>query len=79
LPDAVTPASASPFRPSAQLAGGGGGLFGSGPAAPKPDSDTPTSQVPLEPLFESTRRSQLGQKPPKPKDELNVPSWLNED
>ncbi|MDR2348709.1 MAG: cell division protein FtsZ, partial [Bifidobacteriaceae bacterium] len=65
LPDAVTPASASPFRPSAQLAGGGGGLFGSGPVAPNPDSDTPTSQVPLEPLFESTRRSQLGQKAPK--------------
>jgi cell division protein FtsZ len=87
--DAVPPAPApvSPFRPSGlhipPAVTPASSLFQNAPAAPRPDapsSDQPTSQVPFEPLFESTRRSQLSQKATaKPKDELNVPSWLNED
>ncbi|MDR2252874.1 MAG: cell division protein FtsZ [Bifidobacteriaceae bacterium] len=65
IPAAVTPAS-SLFGPSSSFSGAGA-----------VGSDEATSQVPL---FESTRRSQLAPKPAvRPKDELDVPSWLNED
>jgi hypothetical protein len=65
--------------PTAGLFGRGAGTA-DGPAQSSASADAATSQVPLEPLFESTRRSQLSQRPTaKPKDDLMVPSWLNDD
>jgi cell division protein FtsZ len=87
--DADRSPAPSIFRPSSppsRLSSPTSGLFGhgpgrsDGPAQTSAIGDQATSQVPLEPLFESTRRSQLSQRPPaKPKDDLMVPSWLNED
>jgi cell division protein FtsZ len=67
------------------------GLFGdsSGPSqspVAAPPSDEPTAQVPTgsTPLFDSTRRSRErpskpATPPPSSKDDIVVPSWLNED
>jgi anthranilate synthase component 1 len=81
VPAAAGGSGRSPFEPVGDETGGAS-RYRPGGSTPKNAasgaSDTPTSQVPLEPLFESTRRSQATP-PPKPKDDLTVPSWLNED
>ncbi|MDR2382140.1 MAG: cell division protein FtsZ [Bifidobacteriaceae bacterium] len=84
LPDAAPPPKPSVFRPSAHIPPAhtpAKPLFPTDPVLPRDTSgmDSPTSQVPSPPLFESTLRSQFGTRPRVPKEELNVPSWLNED
>jgi cell division protein FtsZ len=88
----ANPAAARPgfapsvFRPSTHVPRNMppmSGLFATGSVEEsQPESVEPaTTRNPTEPLFESTRRSQLPPPPPAPKskDDITVPAWLNED
>ncbi|MDR1393877.1 MAG: cell division protein FtsZ [Bifidobacteriaceae bacterium] len=87
LPDAAGTAPVSPFRPSSSPTSPPSRFaalepvpLGQAPSLDAAASDTPTSQVSSEPLYERARQTaRQAQPPPKPKRDLTVPSWLSED